>query len=174
MVICFFLVYRVGNLPSYYLDQAGSHWVHSMGKKTAIHIPWLRCRTKTSWFQDTGRIKLELEPLQTKNAVVLLTLLSHSSPKTHQVHPTMKQTDELQGDHGVGVSPAAFRAPEGGDAGTRPLTLPPNTSLSKFQDFMRSIADIVGSENATVVSSDAELQKDHYLDPSKAHDVGVT
>jgi hypothetical protein len=83
----------------------------------------------------------------------------------------MKQTDELQGENGVGVSPAAFRAPDGGRPGDRPIRLPPNTSLEKFQDFMRRIADIVGTENATVVSSDAELQKDHYLDPSKAHDV---
>ena len=83
----------------------------------------------------------------------------------------MKQADEIQGEDGVGPSPAAFRAPEGGAPGARPLTLPPNTSLDKFSDFMERIGDVVGRENATVVSSDAELAKDHYLDPSKVHDV---
>lgn len=78
----------------------------------------------------------------------------------------MKQIDELQGE-----APIAFRAPVGGGTNTAPLTLPPNTSLEKFNDFMSSIAGIVGTENATVVSSDAELQQEDYLDPSKAHDV---
>lgn len=78
----------------------------------------------------------------------------------------MKQIDELQGE-----APIAFRAPVGGGTNNAPLTLPPNTSLEKFNDFMSSIAGIVGTENATVVSSDAELQQEDYLDPSKAHDV---
>lgn len=86
----------------------------------------------------------------------------------------MKQTDELQGEDGIGTSPAAFRAPEGGGPNAQPIALPPNTSLEKFQDFMRHITELVGSENATIVSSDAELQKEHYLDPSKAHDVRHT
>lgn len=83
----------------------------------------------------------------------------------------MKQYDELQGEDGVGPSPAAFRAPVGGGSDARPLTLPPNCSLEKFQDYIRRIEVIVGPENATVISSDDELQKDHYLDPSKSHDV---
>lgn len=84
----------------------------------------------------------------------------------------MKQVDELQGEAGsVGPTPAAFRAPAGGHAGARPLRLPPNTSLEKFNDYMERIQEIVGTENATVVSSDAELQLEDYLEPSKAHDV---
>ena len=84
----------------------------------------------------------------------------------------MKQVDELQGeDGGLGPSPAAFRAPSGGHASDRPLRLPPNTSLEKFTDFMRSIEGIVGIDNATVVINDAELQHEDYMNPSKAHDV---
>lgn len=84
----------------------------------------------------------------------------------------MKQNDFENDDH-AGTAPAAFRAPEGTDAwdSQRPLTLPPNTNLEKFQGFIRSVAQIVGSENATVIASDAELQHESYMDPSKAHDV---
>lgn len=84
----------------------------------------------------------------------------------------MKQVDELQGEDGsIGPTPAAFRAPTGGHANDQPLRLPPNTSLEKFSNFMGAIEGIVGIENATVVSTDAELQHEDYLDPSKAHDV---
>jgi hypothetical protein len=86
----------------------------------------------------------------------------------------MKQT-ELAGEDGIGVgtAPGAYRAPDGSrpEAERRPLTLPPNTSLDKFNDFMQRIADIVGSENTTVISSDNELKHESYLDPSKAYDV---
>jgi hypothetical protein len=86
----------------------------------------------------------------------------------------MKQTDLLAGENGTpGTVSAAFRAPEGAPAShpQRPLALPPNTSESKFKDFMRSVREIVGAENATVISSNAELQHESYLDPSKAYDV---
>lgn len=53
----------------------------------------------------------------------------------------------------------------------RPLTLPPNTDLAKFQDFMQQIKGIVGAENATIISSDADLQHEDYMNPSKAYDV---
>jgi hypothetical protein len=88
----------------------------------------------------------------------------------------MKQT-ELAGEDGIGVgtAPGAYRTPDGTrpEAERRPLTLPPNTSLEKFNDFMQRIADIVGSENATVISSDNELKHESYLDPSKAYDVWI-
>lgn len=72
-----------------------------------------------------------------------------------------------------GVTPAAYRAPEGSGPSRpqRPLRLPPNTNLEKFEDFIQRIGEIVGTENATIISSDAELQHDDYLDPSKAYDV---
>lgn len=87
----------------------------------------------------------------------------------------MKQVDELQGEDGsIGPASAAFRAPEGGNAGARPLRLPPNTTLEKFNDFMSAVQEIVGIDNATVVSSDAELQQEDYMEPSKAHDVRLS
>jgi hypothetical protein len=68
----------------------------------------------------------------------------------------------------------AFRQPDGTHAGDRtaPLVLPPKTSLEVFRQFIQRVEEIVGTENATVVSSDDELQHDDYMDPSKAHDVG--
>jgi len=72
-----------------------------------------------------------------------------------------------------GVSPMAFRQPDGTHARDRsaPLVLPPKTSLEVFRQFMQRLESVVGTENATVVSSDDELQHDDYMDPSKAHDV---
>ena len=89
----------------------------------------------------------------------------------------MKQNDLLAGeaDH-PGTVNAAFRAPEGAPASDpqRPIQLPPNTSEHKFKQFMLRIGEIVGDENATVISSDAELQHESYLDPSKAYDVSCS
>lgn len=67
----------------------------------------------------------------------------------------------------------AFRQPIGTHAEDRtaPLVLPPKTSLEVFRQFMQRMEDIVGAENATVVSSDDELRHEDYMDPSKAHDV---
>ena len=84
----------------------------------------------------------------------------------------MKQQDEFTGEDGaVGPTPAAYRAPEGGRLDSQPLRLPPNTTLHKFQEYIAKIAQVVGDENVTVISSDAELQHEDYMDPSKAHDV---
>jgi len=83
----------------------------------------------------------------------------------------MKQNDNIAVE---GVSPMAFRQPVGTNAEDRttPLILPPKTSIAVFRQFMQRLEGIVGTENATVVSSDAELDHDDYMDPSKAHDVG--
>ncbi|KAK4541277.1 hypothetical protein LTR36_008193 [Oleoguttula mirabilis] len=74
---------------------------------------------------------------------------------------------------GMGTHPAAYRIPDGSGPTDpqRPLALPPNTSLEKFKDFIRQIGKIVGTENATVISSDAELEHESYMDPSKAYDM---
>lgn len=83
----------------------------------------------------------------------------------------MKQNDNIAVE---GVSPMAFRQPVGTNAEDRttPLVLPPKTSITVFRQFMQRLEGIVGTENATVVSSDAELDHEDYMDPSKAHDVG--
>lgn len=73
---------------------------------------------------------------------------------------------------GTGTNPAAYRAPDGSSPSNpqRPLALPPNTTVEKFNDFIQQVGKIVGVENATVISSDAELQHESYMDPSKAYD----
>ena len=82
----------------------------------------------------------------------------------------MKQNDNIAIE---GVSPMAFRQPAGTHAEDRaaPLVLPPKISIAVFRQFMQRLEGIVGTENATVVSSDAELDHEDYMDPSKAHDV---
>lgn len=82
----------------------------------------------------------------------------------------MKQNDNIAVE---GVSPMAFRQPAGTHAEDRasPLVLPPKTTVAVFRQFMQRLEGIVGTENATVVSSDAELDHEDYMDPSKAHDV---
>jgi hypothetical protein len=82
----------------------------------------------------------------------------------------MKQNDSIAVE---GVSPMAYRHPIGTHAEDRPtpLVLPPKTTLQVFRQFMQRMESIVGTENATVVSSDAELEHEDYMDPSKAHDV---
>ena len=84
----------------------------------------------------------------------------------------MKQNDNIAVE---GVSPMAYRPPVGGHAQDRqpPLVLPPKTSIDDFHQFMGRLEDIVGTENATVVSSDAEFEHEDYMDPSKAHDVSL-
>lgn len=85
------------------------------------------------------------------------------------------EAERLAGEEGIGVgiAPGAYRAPDGSrsEAERWPLTPPPNTRLEKFNEFMQRIADLVGIENATVISSDQELKHESYPDPSNAHDV---
>ena len=83
----------------------------------------------------------------------------------------MKQNDNVAVE---GVSPMGFGQPfeTNVEDRTTPLVLPPETSIAVFRQFMQRLEGIVGTENATVVSSDAELDHEDYMDPSKAHDVG--
>ena len=73
-----------------------------------------------------------------------------------------------------GPTPASvYRKPNGetprkaGD----PLILPPGIDSQTFKRFSLRLADIVGQDNVTVISQDAELHQESYLDPSKAHDM---
>ncbi|EXJ69406.1 uncharacterized protein A1O5_07442 [Cladophialophora psammophila CBS 110553] len=76
----------------------------------------------------------------------------------------------------VANEPLAYRQPEGSapresQSVKRPLVLPPGTDNDKFQRFIEEIASVTGSENVTVISDEAELYHDNYLDPGKAHDM---
>lgn len=87
----------------------------------------------------------------------------------------MKEADKQTPDVtiGGGTAPSAYRAPEGGNPRRpgEPLVLPPNTHFEKFQRFTRAAADACGDENVTVISDDSELGNEHYMTPSKAHDM---
>lgn len=56
-------------------------------------------------------------------------------------------------------------------ANAKPLKLPPNTNLAKFQQFISSVLDIVGQENMTIVEGPDQMAKTSYSDPSKTHDM---
>lgn len=71
---------------------------------------------------------------------------------------------------------AAFRAPNGTSAAemsatTKPIILPPNTSLETFQAFIKRLGDTLTAENVTIVTSKDELTHENYMDPSKVHDM---
>lgn len=84
----------------------------------------------------------------------------------------MKQPD----DSIVGGGPTsklAFRHPTGDtphDAGD-PIRLPPGIDSSTFRTFCRRAGEICESENVVVISKREELSHEHYLDPSKVHDM---
>ena len=67
----------------------------------------------------------------------------------------------------------AYRQPNGlsprkaGD----PLVLPPGVTSGIFHDFAVQAATVVGELNIAVITDEEELRKDHYADPSKAHDM---
>lgn len=52
-----------------------------------------------------------------------------------------------------------------------PLTLPPGCTSSEFQEFIIRARTICGEENVTVLADSAQLSKEHYMDPSKVHDM---
>ena len=69
--------------------------------------------------------------------------------------------------------PLAYRQPIGSspNAPGDPLALPPGISSEEFKAYIGSAREIVGEENVTVISTPEELNKESYMDPSKAHDM---
>jgi FAD/FMN-containing dehydrogenase len=53
----------------------------------------------------------------------------------------------------------------------QPLCLPPGVSFETFKDFIKRTGEICGDDNVAVISKSEELSHEHYLDPSKAHDM---
>jgi len=66
-----------------------------------------------------------------------------------------------------------YRAPDDAKPGhhVEPLVLPPNTELAHFQKYLSRAVDVVGIDNVTVISSEAELSLYDYMKPSKASDM---
>lgn len=52
-----------------------------------------------------------------------------------------------------------------------PLALPPGISSEVFREFIARVTDIVGPVNVEVINDPQQLGKEHYLDPSKVHDM---
>ncbi|KAF4982851.1 hypothetical protein FZEAL_1601 [Fusarium zealandicum] len=52
-----------------------------------------------------------------------------------------------------------------------PLVLPPGIDGNVFNDFILAAAEVTGSDNVTVIAKTEQLDKQHYLDQSKAHDM---
>ena len=74
---------------------------------------------------------------------------------------------------GGGTAPAAYRKALGQPphSASKPLCLPPNTSEEKFREFTERAAAICGDDNVIVITTTDEFENEHYLDPSKAHDM---
>lgn len=74
---------------------------------------------------------------------------------------------------GGSTHPGAYRQPNGSSSQKPgdPLVLPPNTTSQTFKSYARRAAEIVGTENVTIISDEAELSQESYLEPSKAHDM---
>lgn len=51
------------------------------------------------------------------------------------------------------------------------LTLPPGITSEQFHEFIAAAKGIVGDENVTIISESSQLSHEHYIDPSKAHDM---
>jgi hypothetical protein len=52
-----------------------------------------------------------------------------------------------------------------------PKRLPPNTALSKFQDYISRARQICGDENVKVIEKDQTLVDGNYMHPCKGHDM---
>jgi hypothetical protein len=52
-----------------------------------------------------------------------------------------------------------------------PLIFPPGYTSEKYQEFISAAKKIVGEQNVTVITSEDQLSHEHYIDPSKAHDM---
>jgi hypothetical protein len=68
----------------------------------------------------------------------------------------------------VSITPAI---PDSPSSNPKPLKLPPSINQAQFDAYIQRAAKICGLENVTVISSAAHLDREHYTDPSKSHDM---
>lgn len=52
-----------------------------------------------------------------------------------------------------------------------PIALPPGITSEEYAEYITKAKAIVGEQNVTVITDKDELTKEHYTDPSKAHDM---
>lgn len=53
----------------------------------------------------------------------------------------------------------------------QPLTLPPGFTTEAYSKFIAAAREIVEEQNVTLITDAAQLNKEHYMDPSQAHDM---
>ncbi|KAF2111888.1 putative D-lactate dehydrogenase [Lophiotrema nucula] len=52
-----------------------------------------------------------------------------------------------------------------------PKTLPPNTNLSKYHDYIARAVEIAGADNVKIIEQDSTLIDGDYMHPCKGHDM---
>lgn len=94
----------------------------------------------------------------------------------------MKATDgDTKGGHSDGQSTNGAQSnkkvPNPSDESNKsrnandPLSLPPDFSSEKYHQFIAAAEKVVGKENISVITDAAQLTQEHYIDPSKVHDM---
>ena len=78
-----------------------------------------------------------------------------------------------EGTVGSGTASTAYRKPNGPNPRTAgdPLTLPPGVSSEIFKQFTLRATEAVGQDNVIIITKPEELQNEHYMEPSKVHDM---
>lgn len=78
-----------------------------------------------------------------------------------------------EGTVGGGTTSTAYRKPNEPNPRTAgdPLTLPPGVSSEIFKQFTLRATEAVGQDNVIVITKLEELQNEHYMEPSKVHDM---
>ena len=78
-----------------------------------------------------------------------------------------------EGTVGSGTASTAYRKPNEPNPRTTgdPLALPPGVSSEVFKQFTLRAKEAVGQDNVIVITKLEELQNEHYMEPSKVHDM---
>ena len=79
-----------------------------------------------------------------------------------------KTTSNVESGISITIQPGKVA---NGTPSLSPLVLPPGVNSVTFGKFVDGAHQICGTENVTVISKSDQLDKQHYLDPSKAHDM---
>jgi FAD/FMN-containing dehydrogenase len=81
---------------------------------------------------------------------------------------TSRETANVESTISVTIQPEKTT---NGTLSVSPLVLPPGINAVTFGKFVGAAIQISGIENVTVITKSDQLDKQHYLDPSKAHDM---
>ncbi|KEZ46924.1 Vanillyl-alcohol oxidase [Scedosporium apiospermum] len=79
-----------------------------------------------------------------------------------------KTTSNMESGISITIQPGKVA---NGTPSLSPLVLPPGVNSVTFGKFVDAANQICGTENVTVITKSDQLDQQHYLDPSKAHDM---